>query len=95
MNKLIIKAHYGKTKRREQSVTVAVIEINGVRFFSLPPRDAADAERINTAMTKPTIDLAQIVRQRLEHLANDLPLEIAVVLRQEAQDMAAVMKEAS
>lgn len=37
-------------KRRDRGGNCAVVECNGVRFFSLTPKDEADADRINKAI---------------------------------------------
>jgi len=37
-------------KGRNRAGCCAVIDINGVRFFSLPPKDETDARRINYAL---------------------------------------------
>jgi hypothetical protein len=44
--KIIIEARFIK----QGDAIPACIEINGVRFFSLSPRDEEDAKRINAAI---------------------------------------------
>ena len=43
-------AWIGEVKGRDQKGTPAIIEIGGVRFFSLSAKDQADADRINKAL---------------------------------------------
>jgi hypothetical protein len=49
MNEMIIFVSFASFKAQGDACP-AVVEVNGVRLFSLSPRDSADAKRINAAI---------------------------------------------
>jgi hypothetical protein len=59
---VVLTATWTLNKKQDRIASCAVISINGVRFFSLPPQDEKDAGRINTALApwivKPTMKLS-------------------------------------
>lgn len=61
--KIVSKAEwYGlDEKLRQRGGTPAVIEVDGVRFFSLSARDEEDAQRINVAAEKLFDNFVEII----------------------------------